>query len=231
MIFDISEAENRIKYTFKDKILLRQAFTHSSYSNENNALSNERMEFLGDALLNFIIADFLYKKYPDIDEGELTQKRSSLVSAKPLSEAACGLKLEELILLGEGEKKSAYKSVNISADLFESVTAAIYLDGGIANAARFIKYALRKNLSGKNSKSDIIDYKSELSEYSQKKYGKKAKYKLIKQEGYAHMPSFTIAAIVDGKEYSPAKAESKKQAQQLAAENALNIIKNKLTKE
>lgn len=75
MIFDVSEAENRIKYNFKDKNLLRQAFTHSSYSNENNVLSNERMEFLGDALLNLIIADFLYKKYPDIDEGKLTQKR------------------------------------------------------------------------------------------------------------------------------------------------------------
>jgi ribonuclease-3 len=229
MIFDVSEAENRIKYNFKDKNLLRQAFTHSSYSNENNVLSNERMEFLGDALLNLIIADFLYKKYPDIDEGKLTQKRSCIVSAKPLSEAVWALKLEELLLLGEGEKKSAYKNVNIAADLFESVTAAIYLDGGIACAARFIKYALSRHLNGGGKSKSGNDSKSELSQYCQKNYGEKVKYKLIKQEGSAHMPYFTVAAEFGGKQYPPAKANSKKQAQQLAAENALKVINKQKT--
>lgn len=223
MLFEISEAENRIKYTFKDKNLLRQAFTHSSYSNEKHVLSNERLEFLGDSVLNFVVADFLYKKFPDINEGELTRMRASIVSAQPLAEVSFFLKLDDFLLLGEGEKKAEFKSINISADLLESIIGAIYIDSDIGKAGKFIRFALKKHLKAA-SESGSLDAKSYLSEICQKKYGKKVKYVTISQEGSSHLPQFTVLAMINGKKYEPATAENKKTAQQLAAKNALKHI-------
>lgn len=172
MQFNIKEAEEKIKYTFKNKELLKQAFTHSSFSNENNAENNERMEHLGDALLNFVITALLYKKYPQLTEGYLTEKRAALVKKEPLSNAVFELELNSLMLLGEGEKKSAQKNRKLAGDLFESVTAAIYLDGGFTKAANFIKYALKKQIEGGG---EVCDYKSELSRYCQKHCGENVK--------------------------------------------------------
>jgi len=225
MLFDINEVENRIGYIFKDKNLLRQAFTHSSYSNEKHVFSNERLEFLGDSVLNFVIADFLYRRYPDIKEGELTRIRASVVSKDPIAEAAEKLGLDDFLLLGEGEKKSDTISSNITADLFESVTGAIYLDSNIFKASKFIRYALKTQLK-KALCNNKPDSKSYLSEISQKMFGKKVKYVTLNQQGQAHSPQFTVAAVVNDVTYESATADNKKTAQQLAAKNAIKIIDN-----
>ncbi|NLK17605.1 MAG: ribonuclease III [Clostridiales bacterium] len=218
MLFEVTEVEKRIRYTFKDKNLLRQAFTHASYSNECHVPSNERLEFLGDSVLNFFIAEYLYKKYPDLKEGELTRKRAEIVSAAPASEAVKRLGLVGFMLFGAGERKSGALSENVKADLFESIVGAIYLDGGIKSAARFIRMALAPQL--KAPKGDL-DPKSYLEHLSQKRYGKKVKYVTIKREGKKHSPQFTVSAVVGGRQYEPATAPSKKKAEQLAAKNAL----------
>lgn len=218
MLFEVTEVEKRIRYTFRDKNLLRQAFTHASYSNECRVLSNERLEFLGDSVLNFFVAEYLYKKYPDLKEGELTRKRAEIVSASPIGESVASLGLDEFMLLGAGEKKTGSTSENVKADLFESVVGAIYLDGGIKSAERFIRMALASRL--KAPKGDL-DPKSHLGQLSQKKYGKKVKYVMLKKEGESHSPSFTVCAVVNGRQYESATAGNKKKAEQLAALNAL----------
>ncbi len=218
MLFEVTEVEKRIRYSFKDKNLLRQAFTHASYSNECHVPSNERLEFLGDSVLNFFVAEYLYNRYPDLKEGELTRKRAEIVSAAPTCEAVTRLGLVEFMLLGAGERKSGSISDNVKADLFESIVGAIYLDGGIKSAAKFIRMALAPRLKG--AKGDL-DPKSYLEHLSQKRYGKKVKYVTIKKEGEKHSPQFTVFAVVGGRKYEPATAPSKKKAEQLAAQNAL----------
>lgn len=222
MIFDVSGAESHIGYVFKNKELLRQAFTHSSYASEKNVESNQRMEYLGDSVLSFVVADSLYRKFKDADEKSLTNMRSGIVRKETLYSAALNLNLEELLLFGEGERKSV-KREKILEDLFEAVTGAVYLDGGILAAAKFIKFALKMQLN-QSQKYEKADSKSILSELSQKKFGKRVNYVTIKQEGSAHSPIFTLAAVVNGVTYKEATASNKKQAQQLAAKNALESL-------
>jgi ribonuclease-3 len=229
MVFELSEAEKRIGYSFKDKELLRKAFTHSSYSNEKNVSSNERLEFLGDSVLNFVITDIIYRQYPDKSEGELTRIRASYVSAKEIYAATEKLNLKELMLLGEGEKKNENLSPNISVDLFEAIIGAIFIDGGISSAVKFITTALNIQLNKAKSRNNL-DYKSRLSETSQKIYGKAVNYVTLKQEGLPHRPLFTMGAVVNGVTYEGAPAESKKKAQQFAAKIALEKISVKKTK-
>lgn len=221
MIFEIDEAEKRIRYKFKNKSLLRQAFTHSSYSNENHVQCNERLEFLGDSILNLVIAEFLYKSHPDYTEGELTKYRASVVSASPLAEAAESLNVADLMLLGQGEKRAGNKSFNIYADLFESIVGAIYLDSGMNSARKFIMFALKARIKAGNEKTDP---KSKLSEYCQKNLKKRVSYVTVRTEGPPHMPMFTIQLKIGGKVISEAKADNKKAAQQQAAEAALKIL-------
>lgn len=224
MLFDLSEVENRINYSFKNKNLLRQAFTHSSYSNEKHVLNNERLEFLGDSILNFVVAEIIYKRYPKLKEGDLTRIRAGIVSAKPISQAAEKLDLQEFMLLGQGEKKQENISYNITADLFESIIGAIYLDSNIVKATKFIKFALNSHLQ-QACKKDKLDSKSELSELCQKMYNTKVKYVTLNQKGSPHKPIFTVSAIINGIHYKSATAENKKTAEQLAAKNAIDKIK------
>lgn len=224
MIFDLCEVEEKIKYTFRDKNLLRQAFTHSSYSNEQKGKSNEELEFLGDSILNFVVADYLYRKYPEWNEGELTKTRAGLVSATPLSEVIEGLDLTRHILLGVGESKLKTHSYNISADLFEAVTAAIYLDGGLENARAFISMSLLSRPCGGRPAEESADCKSRLMELSQKLFKSNVQYRLLSQTGPAHEPIFTVQAIVNGEPYAKASGKSKKAAEQQAAQLALEKL-------
>ena len=225
MIFDLCEVEEKIQYTFTDKNLLRQAFTHSSYSNEQRGKSNEQLEFLGDSILNFVVAEYLYKKYPDSDEGELTKMRAGLVSATPLSEVIEAMDLSRHILLGVGESKFKTHSYNISAELFEAVTAAIYLDGGLEAARSFISMSLLTRQSGNERMAEeSIDCKSRLMELSQKLFKSNVQYKLLEQTGPAHNPVFTVQVIVNGDPLAKASGKSKKAAEQLAAQYALEKL-------
>ena len=223
MIFYAHECEERIGYTFKDKSILRKCFTHKSYSNEHKEESYEKLEFLGDAILDFIVAEYLMG-IVNGDEGDLTKRRSELVSAKPIADAILNLGLEQYVLLGEGERGKAIK-MNICSDLFEAIVAGIYLDGGMENAKRFFFDHLLKV-----KKSKIVDNKSILQELVQKKKLGKIEYRLLNKTGPDHNPEFTTGIYLEGKLLSQGVAGSKKKAEQLAAELAINKIKRQTTK-
>lgn len=217
MIFCIHECEEIIGYSFKDKALLRTCFTHKSYSNEHKVESYEKLEYLGDAILDFVVAEYLFKNAKG-DEGDLTQKRADIVSAKPLADAVVSMGLEQFVLLGEGEKKKGAKP-NICADLFESVIAGIYLDGGMEQAKKFIMDKLLKSKVKRE-----IDSKSKLQVYVQKHKLGSIEYVDVERKGPDHAPEFTVAVLLKGKEIARGVAGNKRNAQQEAAKTAYTKI-------
>jgi len=223
MIFEMTDAEKKIGYSFSDKNLLRQAFTHSSYSNENHAKNNEALEFLGDSVLNFVITAYLFNKYPGLSEGQLTKMRSNIVSAVPLSDAVKKLKIDKNMLLGIGEKNSQSLSINIFCDLFEAIVGAIYIDGGLESARKFILKNLNQQLN-MNVNLDFTDYKSKLSEFAQKNLKTKVVYKTVSISGPSHNPNFDIDILVDNKVIGHGFGNTKKAAEQNAAKDALNNL-------
>lgn len=223
MIFYAHECEEIIGYTFKDKAILRRCFTHTSYSNEHKQESYERLEFLGDSILNFVVAEYLMNA-TDGDEGDLTKRRSQLVSSKPIADAIINLGLEQYILLGEGEKGKKVNQ-NVCSDVFEAIIAGIYYDGGFENAKKFIYDNLLKS---KNKK--VVDNKSKLQELVQKYKLGKIEYRLLSKTGPDHMPEFSCGVCIDGKLLSQGTAGSKKKAEQIAAETAIKKIKRQTKK-
>ncbi|MCL1901459.1 MAG: ribonuclease III [Firmicutes bacterium] len=223
MIFEMTDAEKKLGYSFKDKNLLRQAFTHSSYSNENHAKNNEALEFLGDSVLNFVITSYIFIKYPGLNEGQLTKMRSNIVSATPLSDAVKKLKIDQNMLLGAGEKNSQSLSINIFCDLFEAIVGAIYIDGGLECAKKFILKNLQQQLN-LNVNLDFTDYKSKLSEYAQKSLKTKVVYKTATISGPSHNPNFDIDVLVDNNIVGHGFGNTKKSAEQNAAKDALNNL-------
>ncbi len=221
MIFDASACEEKIGYVFKDKALLRRCFTHTSYANEHGQESYEKLEFLGDSILNFIVAEHLFNTSKG-DEGDMTKRRAELVSTKPIGEVIQGLDLGKEILLGEGEKNKPLK-INMCADIFESVVAGIYIDGGLENAKKFICTHLLKEV--KKTKS-VGDCKSALQEYVQKYKKGVVEYALREKKGPDHAPTFTCKASV-GKIFAMGTGQSKRQAEQSAAQSVLKKLKNK----
>lgn len=222
MIFDMMDAEEKIGYSFKDKNLLRRAFTHSTYSNENKAASNESLEFLGDSVLNFVVTSYIFNKHPEMNEGKLTELRAKIVSRVPLSDTVKLLKLDEDMLLGEGERKAGALSINIYCDLYEAVVGAIYLDGGLEFAKKFILNTLGKYLNKKGYEEK--DYKSVLSEYTQKNLKTTAKYQVALKKGPSHNPDFTVNVLLKNKIVSTGEGETKKAAEQAAAKGAYEIL-------
>ena len=236
MIFDTTSAEEKIGYFFKDKMLLRRCFTHSSYKQENKtAKDNEVLEFLGDSIIEFVISEYLCKKNPD-SEGQLTEERKSYVAKEPLTKAVFSMGIENYMLVGNGVKKTVKDSDKLYSDLFEAITAGIYLDGGMASAKKFITDKLikvvgekkeKKTFSEKKSKSISLigkDAKTAFQEYVQQKKLGKITYKDVKKEGPDHAPTFTVSLLLDGKVLSTKKGTSKKSAELLCAEEGLNKI-------
>ncbi|MBQ8427111.1 MAG: ribonuclease III [Clostridia bacterium] len=231
MIFDATLAEKRIGYVFKNKMLLRQCFTHSSYTNEHkNEKNNERLEFFGDAILDMVITEYLYDN-TDKDEGVMTKERASLVSRIPLQEVIMDLGLEDLMLKGNGTS-SDRGNEKLVISLFEAIVAGIYIDGGMANAKKFIidklikkSYAQSKKVCDKQQPNG--DNKSRLQELAQSKKLGKVEYKLLKKSGPDHKPTFTVSVSVDGKVLANGTASSKKLAEMQAAGVALEILTKK----
>lgn len=223
-IFDVIDIEDKIGVVFSDKTLLKQSFTHSSFANEQKVKSNESLEFLGDSILNFVVAEHLFNKYPEAKEGELSMLRSFAVSAKPLAEAVERMKLGEHMFLGAGEARSDKNKENIHADLFEAITAAIYLDKDFQTAKKFILTALKNNLVKNPVECKIKDFKTALQEYVQKNK-KKLRYEELSRKGPDHDPIFEFAVFVDEKRISSGTGKSKRDAQQKAAEAALKKLK------
>ncbi|MBQ9927136.1 MAG: ribonuclease III [Lachnospiraceae bacterium] len=220
-ISNSAELEKKIGYEFKDKSLLRQALTHSSFSNEQriNKLKNyERLEFLGDAVLELVSSKFFFTENPDMTEGQMTKMRSSMVCEQALAFCAKDIQLGDYLLLGKGEEATGGRMrESIIADVMEAIIGAIYLDGGFEEAERFI---LKFILSDLGSKQLFYDSKTILQEKIQKE-GKSLVYELIEEIGPDHDKQFTVEAVVDGKALSRGVGRTKKAAEQKAAYEVL----------
>ncbi|MEI8062401.1 MAG: ribonuclease III [bacterium] len=222
---DFSVFENSINIIFKDKDLLRQAFTHRSYLNEHKGSKmehNERLEFLGDAVLELAVTDFLYKKFSRKSEGELTAYRSALVNSTTLATVAEKLNMNAFLLLSKGESKDTGRARQfILANTFESVLGAIYLDQGYAVADTFISNHLSPLLDDIVQNKSFIDAKSQFQERSQEKVGITPAYKLVKESGPDHGKVFTVGVYLDEDLISTGDGKSKQDAEQEAAKKAL----------
>ena len=233
MIFYMHECEQKLGYEFKDKNLLRACFTHSSYSHEHlKTVDNERLEFFGDSILGFITAEYLVKKFPTADEGTLTGYKQMLVSKKPLAKVIADSGLSEFVLYGEGERKSrAENHVSANEDLFEAIVAGIYIDGGLAEAEKFIKTFLFSKIKlGKvveTGEADVKDPKNKLQEYVQKNKLGDVKYEQVSRSGPDHDPVFTMRVKVGGKELATASGKKKTEAERECANKAYRVLTSK----
>ncbi|MDD3704790.1 MAG: ribonuclease III [Clostridiaceae bacterium] len=220
----LNEFEGIIGYSFKDINVLNNALTHSSYISSKADLlgHNERLEFIGDAILDMIISLHLYKKCKNSTEGSLTRFRAGIVCEHSLYNASNHLKLGQYLLLSKGEENTGgRKRVSILADAFEAVIAAIYLDGGIKKAKEFILKNLEDIIKDAVEHRIFSDYKSFLQEHIQKNNSGKLSYKLIKEEGPDHDKTFEVALYLNNSLIGRGKGHSKKDAQQAAAGDAL----------
>ena len=219
----LRECERRIGYEFANKCLLFEALTHAS-SSDRRLESNERMEFLGDAVLGFTVCEFLFDRYPEWMEGDLTQIKSILVSRQTCAKLGLELKLEQCLVLGKGVTRTATIPMSVLANAFESTIAAIYLDAGMDVAKAFIMRQLEKEVIAAVKGELERNHKSTLQQYCQKHFGESPLYELLSQHGPDHSKTFEIRAKVGDRRYSPARGLSKKIAEQLAAANAMAEI-------
>ena len=218
------ELENKIGYVFKDKELLKLALTHCSYGAEHNVKHNQRLEFLGDAVLENVISNYIYHNFQDYDEGRMTRLRASVVSEEPLSGAAERIGLPQYVLLGAGERMSGgANKPSVLSDTLESLFAAVYLDGGFCEAEKVILSVLEETLKDPSERPS--DYKTALQEYLFRNGNVSIEYKLLSMEGPSHNAIFTVEVLCNGKSRGNRKGSSKKRAEQAAAKEALNKIK------
>jgi ribonuclease-3 len=222
---DFTEFEKKIGFIFKDKNILQQAFTHRSYINEHPGLDikhNERLEFLGDAVLELVATEELFKRYPDVPEGELTAYRAAMVNTISLAETSSEIGLDSYLLLSKGEAKDKGKGrSNILANTFESVVGALYLDQGYEPAKQFIADTLFPKIKEIVDKKLYRDAKSLVQEMSQEKLGVTPSYEIISEKGPDHDKHFT-AGIYFGEELAAqGRGASKQEAEQAAARKAL----------
>ncbi|MFA9408462.1 MAG: ribonuclease III [Candidatus Dadabacteria bacterium] len=215
--------EKKFNYKFKDRELLKTALTHSSYANETSVESNERLEFLGDAVLGFIVAHVLYKRYPDASEGKLSKMRSSIVSRMNFAHLARELKIDKQVLLGKGEENTGgrERESNISGT-FEAVIGAIFIDGGYRRVSKIITTLLKNCLNG--DEEIFKDYKTKLQEVAQRKFKKVPKYKVVLEEGPPHDKNFHIEVRLGRKSFGKGVGRNKKQAEQEAAKQGLESM-------
>ena len=223
MIKDLEEA---IGYHFQNISLLQNALAHSSYANErwhNSLLSNERLEFLGDSILGMLVAEYLYRSFPDRPEGELTRMRADMVCEKTLAKVANEIHLGEHLLLGHGEEQGGGRTRDsILADAVESVIAASFLDGGIQAAKKFIQTFILVEVPV--SQLHNVDYKTKLQELVQQKKNQVLTYELTAESGPDHDKHFAVAVTLNGAEVGRGDGRSKKRAEQEAARLAIEKL-------
>lgn len=215
--------KGRLNFSFKDEALLESVFVHSSYVNEKGGgESNERLEFLGDAVLSAAVSGILYDMYPDFREGELTSLRSRLVNRSVLSGLASELGMGELIRLGKGEKKSkGAENPAILADALEALMAAVYLDAGFRAARVLIKELFLPLLKDALQGEKYFDYKPKLQELTQRHFKAAPVYRLVSEEGPSHKRIFCVEAVVKGEVMGKGSGIRKKDAEQSSAKEAL----------
>jgi ribonuclease-3 len=223
--------QEKIDIHFADEKLLYQAFTHSSYVNEHRKKpyeDNERLEFLGDAVLELTVSQFLYKKYPMMSEGELTKLRAAVVCEPSLVVLAIELSFGELVLLGKGEEITGGRTrPALLADVFEAFIGALYLDKGIETVIQFLEKTVYPKINA-GAFSHVMDFKSQLQELVQRDGSGTIEYKVLQEKGPAHNREFVSQASLNGKELGIGKGKSKKEAEQHAAQRALEKLNDHL---
>ena len=228
----IKDLEQAIGYRFQNITLLQNALTHSSYANErwhNSLLSNERLEFLGDSILGMVVAEYLYKQFPDRPEGELTKMRADMVCETSLAAIAEKIGLGQHLLLGHGEDRLGGRSrASILADAVESVIAASFLDGGMAAAKSFIEKFVLTNVPVKRMHN--TDYKTALQELVQQKKNQVLTYVLTGESGPDHDKVFCVEVLLNDVPIGSGTGSSKKRAEQAAAQSALDALSGKSAK-
>lgn len=224
---EFTELESTIDYKFNNKNHLRLALTHSSYANEKHMAANaynERIEFLGDAVLELVTSEYLYKNYSDMKEGDMSKLRASLVCEQSLSTSARSIDLGSFLLLGKGEDATNGRERNsILCDAFEALIGAIFLDGGYECAASFIRSYVLQDI---DNRSMYADSKTYLQELSQAKFRKPVTYSVIDAKGPEHDKEFSVAAYIGNKKMAVGKGPSKKAASKDAAYKTILMLKD-----
>ena len=219
------EIEESIGYIFKNKNLLKNALTHTSYAYENNVESNEKLEFLGDSILEFISSKYIYKNYPNLKEGEMTKVRAEVVCEESLYKVAKKHHFSDFLYLGKSECLSHGKNKPaILADSVEAVIAAIYFDGGLEKAEKFIIENLNEAIEISTKHVGMKDHKTVLQEKLQENGNVKIEYEVVKSIGPDHDKTFFVEVFCNGEKLAQGNGKTKKQAEMQAAENALKKI-------
>jgi ribonuclease-3 len=230
-IRNLQGLETVIGYNFKDRMNLLLALTHSSYANEKRCEglnSNERLEFLGDSVLNIVTSEFIYKNFPSLPEGEMTKTRASIVCEGSLMKCAAKIMLGNHILLGRGEENTGGRSrTSILSDAFEALIGAIYLDGGLKEAAAFIHSSMSELFNVSGNSEIFVDYKTQLQEIIQKSGEQKVNYRIIEEKGPDHNKQFVARISVGDMILGDGEGKSKKEAEQNAAKVAMNKLQVK----
>jgi len=225
---ELSVLEERLGYSFGDPALIGQALVHSSYANEKgprHLSSYERLEFLGDAVLQLIISDYLYARYPDFPEGELTKLRSRIVCEATLVACAKALGLGEYMSFGRGEEMTGGRErASILADCFEAVVAAIYLDGGMSSARSFVLRNMERKVMDAVMGKIFIDYKTRLQEVIQARKITQIRYQVVGEQGPDHSKTFEMHVLINDQVVGTGSGRSKKEAEQMAAKMALERV-------
>jgi len=221
--------EEEAGYTFKSQKLLKQALTHSSIKTEENP-SNERLEFLGDAVLGLVVTEHIYKTFPELDEGELTAIKSVVVSHDSLLKIARKLRLRYYLSLGKGITNRRVIPDSLLANAVEAFIGAIYLDGGCRAVRSFVLPRIEPLVARASERRASANYKSLLQNYVQKKFGSTPAYRLVLENGPDHRKVFQLEAVVNERAFPPGTGNTKKTASQQAARNALKILQNEFGK-
>jgi|Deesub1362B_J571_1020462.scaffolds.fasta_scaffold00078_75 ribonuclease-3 len=228
---DLTRIEEKIKYRFKDRSFLLTALTHSSYSNEHpeeGVEDNERLEFLGDAVLGLVVAEHLYNSANRLTESEMAKYKAYLVSKAVLAETARRISIGKGLRLGKGEEISGGRDKDtILADALEAIFGAVFLDGGYSEAKAVITGLIGKDILKVISKRIHYDYKTALQELTQNRFGTLPEYRTVKEEGKEHSKVFTVEVLVNGEIMGKGSGRSKKEAQMKAAEEALRAFQSR----
>ncbi len=224
----LTDLQEKLHYVFRNPDLLSTALTHRSYINENpqsGTTDNERMEFLGDAVLGLCVSDLLMKKYHDFDEGTLSKIRSGLVNEKPLADLALNLGLGDCLLLGRGEEHSGGRTKeSLLANAFEAVIAAVYLDSSFSKSRTLIRKLMMPLINDEDLSTECFDYKTVLQEFCQKKYKSAPLYTLLSESGPDHDKTFEVEVAIGDDVRQTGMGKSKKDAQKQAARKAWECL-------
>ncbi len=221
---DLEKCEANIEYTFNNKELLKEALTHTSYAYENKVKSNERLEYLGDSILEFVISEYLFLKYGKLSEGEMTKVRANVVCEDSLYEIAKRHNFSDFLFLGKSEKHSQNSKKALMADSVEAVIAGIFLDSDLEHAKKFILDNLSETVEIASKHVGMKDYKTVLQEKLQANGEVKIQYCVIKEEGPDHNKTFVVEVSCDGKVLATGKGKNKKHAEMEAARTALQSL-------